>query len=124
MNRSRHPDPLHRRQLPADLSDTANNAVLTEFARSRMMPIAQDPNRSSRVAPSQSNHASPENRLHFPEFLTVPEVSKLLRMSRTSVYRLVEQRRIRFYRIGGTLRFAGDDINRYLSEQVVDALKN
>lgn len=45
-----------------------------------------------------------------PAFLTVPEVAGLLRLSCTTVYRLVEARRIPFMRVSCSLRFSREDV--------------
>lgn len=47
--------------------------------------------------------------------LTLSEVMALLRKSRTSVYRLVETRKIPFIKVGGSIRFARTDLENYLS---------
>jgi excisionase family DNA binding protein len=48
------------------------------------------------------------------KLLTLDEVAELLRVSKTSVYRLVERRAVRFYRISGLLRFDQVDIEAFL----------
>jgi excisionase family DNA binding protein len=46
--------------------------------------------------------------------LTPDEVAELLRVSKTSVYRLVERRVLRFYRVCGLLRFEREDVQAFL----------
>lgn len=53
------------------------------------------------------------------ELLTVDDVAHFLRISRTGVYRLVDRRDIRFYKVGGVLRFAPADVRAYLQERQV-----
>lgn len=48
------------------------------------------------------------------ELLNVQELADLLRVSRTSVYRLVENRAIPFHRLPRGLRFKRNDIDDYL----------
>jgi len=55
--------------------------------------------------------------------LTPDEVADLLRISKTGVYRLVERRVIRFYRVRGVLRFDLNDIQDFLREGCVEAMK-
>lgn len=43
-------------------------------------------------------------------FLTVPEVASMLRLSCTTIYRLVEGRRIPFLRVSSSLRFIRADV--------------
>jgi excisionase family DNA binding protein len=56
------------------------------------------------------------------EFMTPNEVSALLRVSKTSVYRMVENRVIVFYRIRGQLRFKRSDINHFIDGQCQPAI--
>ncbi len=48
------------------------------------------------------------------KLLTLDEVAELLRISKTSVYRIVERRAVRFYRVSGLLRFDHADIEAFL----------
>src|SRR5262245_18619136 len=56
------------------------------------------------------------------ELLTRDEVARLLKISRAGVYRLVEGRRLTFYKVGHGLRFAKSDVMAYLRHHRVDAL--
>jgi excisionase family DNA binding protein len=56
------------------------------------------------------------------KLLTPNEVAELLRVSKTSVYRLVERREIRFLRVCGLLRFDHGDVVRFLSAGSVEAM--
>jgi len=58
------------------------------------------------------------------ELLTPDEVAKILRICKTSVYRLVERRQIRFRRVCGLLRFARSDLETYLSAGTVEPVGN
>ena len=60
--------------------------------------------------------ASPPPR----KLLTLDEVAELLRVSKTSVYRLVERRAVRFYRVSGLLRFDHADIEAFLGAGCVE----
>lgn len=55
------------------------------------------------------------------ELLTVPEVASLLRLTHKGVYSLVEKRRIPFIKVSNRLRFARDDVLRWLAENRVPA---
>jgi excisionase family DNA binding protein len=57
------------------------------------------------------------------ELLTVPEVATLLRLSTTSVYRLVERRVIPFHRLPRGLRFNKKDVAAYLQACRVETVK-
>jgi excisionase family DNA binding protein len=54
--------------------------------------------------------------------LTPDEVAELLRVSKTSVYRLVERRAIRFYRVCGLLRFERDDVHEFIGDGCVEPM--
>lgn len=57
------------------------------------------------------------------KLLTPKEVADLLRISMTGVYRLVEGRKIRFYRVHGVLRFDLRDVEEYLRQGCVEPMK-
>lgn len=63
------------------------------------------------------NDASTTNNLITPE-----ELASILRMSKPSVYRLIEQRKIPFYKISGSLRFKLSDIEKYINSSRIDAV--
>lgn len=56
------------------------------------------------------------------KLLTPKELAGILRISLTGVYRLVEGRKIRFYRVRGTLRFDARDIESYLQSGCVEPI--
>ena len=56
------------------------------------------------------------------DLLTPDEVAELLRLSKASVYRLVERRAIRFYRVCGLLRFEREDVRTYLGTGRVEPM--
>ena len=56
----------------------------------------------------------------LPALLTIDEVAEFLRISKTSVYRLVERRDLPFCRVGRTLRFRREDLEAYLRACRVD----
>jgi excisionase family DNA binding protein len=55
-----------------------------------------------------------------PRLLTPDEVAEILRVSKTTIYRIVERRVLRFYRISGSLRFALADVEEYLRQGCVE----
>ena len=59
----------------------------------------------------------------LPELLTLVQLAELLQVSKSTVYRLVEQREIRFYKVGGCLRFDKKDILDYLERNKVEAIR-
>jgi excisionase family DNA binding protein len=56
--------------------------------------------------------------------LTLDEVAELLRVSKTSVYRLVERRALPFYRVSGLLRFDHADIETFLYAGRIEPVGN
>ena len=55
--------------------------------------------------------------------LTPKEVAEALRISITGVYRLVEGRKLRFYRVRGVLRFNEQDVLAYLQAGCVEPVR-
>lgn len=51
-----------------------------------------------------------------PRFLTPKELAELLRLSLSSVYRLIEKRQIPFHRLSGSIRFARGDVEAFIQE--------
>jgi len=56
------------------------------------------------------------------DLLTPDEVAELLRVSKTSVYRMVERREVRVYRVCGLLRFSRSDVEQFLRAGSVDPM--
>jgi excisionase family DNA binding protein len=63
------------------------------------------------------NDVSTTNNLITPE-----ELASLLRMSKPSVYRLIEKRKIPFYKISGSIRFKISDIKKYIEDARIDSI--
>lgn len=59
-----------------------------------------------------------------PRFLTPAELADLLRLSLSSVYRLVEGRQIPFHRLSGSIRFAREDVEAFIAEGRIEPLAN
>lgn len=59
-----------------------------------------------------------------PRFLTPRELSDLLRLSLSSIYRLVDGRQIPFHRLSGSIRFAREDVEAFITEGRIDPLVN
>jgi excisionase family DNA binding protein len=57
------------------------------------------------------------------ELLTPKELAGVLRISMTGVYRLVDGRKIRFYRVRGALRFDRQDVLAYLRQRCVEPME-
>lgn len=49
-------------------------------------------------------------------FLSTDELGKLLKLSKATVYRLIEKRALPFYKIGGSIRFKHDDVMKYVEK--------
>ena len=58
----------------------------------------------------------------LPNLLTPDDLAAFLSISKTGVYRLVEKRRIPFFRIGGSLRFEKKDVLSYLQGNRVESV--
>lgn len=59
-----------------------------------------------------------ENRMNndsiLNKLITPDGLADILNISKSSVYRLIEGRKLPFYKIGGSLRFKISDIEKYL----------
>jgi excisionase family DNA binding protein len=58
----------------------------------------------------------------LPNLLTPDDLAQFLSISKTGVYRLVDKRRIPFFRIGGSLRFEKKDVLSYLQGNRVESV--
>ena len=56
------------------------------------------------------------------KFLTPSELATFLKVSKTSVYRLVDNRKLPFYKVGGSLRFDLVDVMDYLSNNRIGSV--
>ena len=64
-----------------------------------------------------STDSSPTNDL-----LTLAEVAGILKISVPSVRRLQQSRLITFHKVGGSIRFAKEDLESYLAKSRVEAI--
>lgn len=55
----------------------------------------------------------------FPKLLTIDELAKMFRVSKTTIYRMVESRIIPFFKISSAIRFSEDEMTAYLESQRV-----
>lgn len=56
------------------------------------------------------------------KMITPIELANSLHISRTSVYRLIDQRKIPFYKIKGSIRFKQDDVMNYLENNRIEPI--
>ena len=56
------------------------------------------------------------------ELVTIAEVAELLKISVPSVRRLQQGRRIPFHKVGGSVRFAKEDIASFLTKNRVESI--
>ncbi|HZZ46281.1 MAG TPA: helix-turn-helix domain-containing protein [Pseudonocardia sp.] len=52
---------------------------------------------------------------HLPPLLTVSEVAKMLRVSKMTVYRLIEDKRLEAIKVRGSFRIPRDAVIQYLN---------
>lgn len=57
------------------------------------------------------------------ELLSVEALAEFLGISVASVYRMVERRSIRFYRLARHLRFRRSDVEVYLADRLVESIQ-
>ena len=58
------------------------------------------------------------------DLLTTPEVAGLLRVSKSTINRLVEKRLVRFYKVRGSRRFRRADILAYLENNCIESIED
>lgn len=58
------------------------------------------------------------------QLMTRAEVANFLRVSTAGVYRIVERRALRFYRIRGVLRFDRRDVEAFVRSGAVESISN
>jgi excisionase family DNA binding protein len=60
--------------------------------------------------------------LNTNNLITPEELASILRMSESSIYRLVKERKIPFYKISGSLRFKISEIEGYINNGRVEPI--
>lgn len=60
--------------------------------------------------------------LNTIEFLSTEQLALFLGLSKTSVYRLMSQRRIPFYKLGHNVRFKRADVLEYLERNCIKSI--
>ena len=64
----------------------------------------------------------PTNSQPTTELLTPDDVAKMLQISKTGMYRLINKRAIRFYKIMGSIRFEKSDVISFLEGNRVEVV--
>lgn len=64
-----------------------------------------------------------ENSLSDLKLLSLKDLSKLFGISQATAYRIVDGRKIPFYKINGLLRFSEKDILKYLEENRIEQIQ-
>lgn len=54
--------------------------------------------------------------------ITPSELADVFKISKSSVYRLIEKRQIPFLKIGGKLRFTQTDVDKYLNNVRIEPI--
>jgi len=56
-------------------------------------------------------------------FFTPDEIANFLSVSKTTIYRLANKRKLPFHKIGGVLRFRREEIEKYLEAGRIEPIK-
>ena len=64
----------------------------------------------------------PTNSNPTTELLTPEEVAQMLKISKVGVYRLINKRLVRFYKVMGSIRFDKGDILSFLENNRIEAV--
>lgn len=54
--------------------------------------------------------------------LNIYQTAQRLSISKGTLYRLIDKRKIRFYKIGGSLKFRLEDIEEYIDSCCIEAI--
>ena len=54
------------------------------------------------------------------KFLTIKEVAEKFNVSKGTISRLMDRRKIPFFKIGGSIRFSKEDVNQFLEDNKKD----
>ena len=54
--------------------------------------------------------------------ITPEELADIFKISKSSIYRLIDKRQIPFFKIGGKLRFSKDDVSEYLNNVRIETI--
>lgn len=65
----------------------------------------------------------PENSLNNLKLLSIDGLVKIFGISKSTGYRIVESRKIPFYKINGAIRFSERDILKYLEDSRIDPIQ-
>lgn len=65
-----------------------------------------------------------ESLLNNLKLLSIKDLGELFNISKATAYRIVEGRKIPFYKINGLLRFSENDILEYLKENRVEQIQH
>ena len=68
---------------------------------------------------TRSEASSPVTDTDSPKFLTIQQVCDRLNLSRTTVWRIMNQHGLRFVRIGGARRIREQDLESWLEQNTV-----
>ena len=53
---------------------------------------------------------------------TTDELAKIFNISKPTVYRIIESRKIPFYKVKGSIRFSRGDVLKYLEENRIESV--
>jgi len=62
------------------------------------------------------------NEFSTTELLTPDELARMLKISKTSVYRLIDKRQIPFHKVMRSIRFGKNDVISYLEEHRIEPI--
>jgi len=53
---------------------------------------------------------------HVPELMTLDEVARFLRFAKSTIYRLIDSRRLKCFKVAGSYRFNKTDVLGFVQE--------
>jgi len=107
------------KSFPQQLSTETKGPAFIRWSQSFMMRA----NVYSLTNPPTMQPEALKTRQALPKLLTPDEAAVMLRMSKASIYRLVETRALPFYRVSASLRFSEGDVQNYLSGRRIEPIQ-
>jgi excisionase family DNA binding protein len=72
--------------------------------------------RTSSVVPEPYVAGQPNRKIHMPKLLSLSEVCKQTSISRSTLYRLIQNRRINVVKIGRAVRIPETEIDAFIND--------
>jgi excisionase family DNA binding protein len=109
------------RAIPVDLPGESSycGGVAQDEKDKHILPSPKTPLSENLIGMNSVPQALPDDS---PLLMTPDEAAVFLRLSKSTLYRLVERRSLRFFRVSGVLRFDRRDVEAFVRQGLVEPL--